>query len=390
MTQLLRNRNAAVYLGAVLVSGFGSTAMILVAGVWVMSLTGSSSLAAAVGFLMYSPTLVAPLLGALVDRTPHRRAVLVGVNLAMGLILFGLLLVRSADQVWLIFVVMLLYGVSFVVLDAAETAVLPAAVDRELLGDVNGLRMSISEGVKLVAPLVGAGLFTIAGGAGVAVLDAVTFLSAAALCLMLRFHPRGYDRSVPPSAGGLRDYPALHRLVLCGAAVTFTSGVSGAMLFAVIKDGLGYAPAYAGVLSAVQGAGAIAGGLLAGPLQRRFRAQVFVGAAIALFALSLGLRAVPATVPVLASALLAGVSLPCVLIAIATTVQREVPTERLGRVAGAVNLFTFVPIAAGQALGAVLLSTVDRRIVLAAVAVVAASAAAVCLRPVRATVPSGT
>ncbi|MGA5226253.1 hypothetical protein [Streptomyces koyangensis] len=43
---LLRDREASLILGAVLVSGFGSSATALVAGVWVKELTASDSLAA--------------------------------------------------------------------------------------------------------------------------------------------------------------------------------------------------------------------------------------------------------------------------------------------------------------------------------------------------------
>ncbi|SEQ98823.1 hypothetical protein [Actinokineospora terrae] len=43
---VLRNRNASLYLGAVVISSFGSGAMLLVAGVWVMTLTDNSALAA--------------------------------------------------------------------------------------------------------------------------------------------------------------------------------------------------------------------------------------------------------------------------------------------------------------------------------------------------------
>ncbi|MFE3288314.1 MFS transporter, partial [Streptomyces sp. NPDC059233] len=44
--RVLRDRDAGLYLSGVVVSGFGTSAMWLVAGVWVKSLTGSDPLAA--------------------------------------------------------------------------------------------------------------------------------------------------------------------------------------------------------------------------------------------------------------------------------------------------------------------------------------------------------
>jgi MFS family permease len=387
-TRVMSSGNARAYLGSVVVSGFGTSAMMLVAGVWVMTLTGSSSLAAWVGFLMWAPTLAGPVIGAIVDRVPQRRRVMVGSNVAMGLLLLLLLLVRDDTGVWLIFAVMTFYGVSFVVLDAAETAVLPAAIAPDLLGDVNGLRMSASEGMKLAAPLIGAGLFVWIGGAGVAVLDAVTFFAAAGLFLLIRPGPVAAEPEVTPwreriAEGGrqLRQRPMLRRIVLAGASAMFLAGFTGTAIFAVVDEGLHRAPAFVGVLSAVQGAGSLAGGLLAGPVQRRVRPHLFVGVSVALFAVGTVLRAMPSLPAVAVSSVLAGVALPWVLIAIATMVQRDVPARYLGRVSGTVQLLTYAPGAVGQALGATLLAMADYRLMLGAAAAAGAVTAALCLRP---------
>ncbi|MER7417318.1 hypothetical protein ABT346_11105 [Micromonospora peucetia] len=71
-SHVLRDRNGAAYLGAVVVSGFGTSAMMLVAGIWVMTLTKSTSLAALVTFLVWAPTLVGPVIGAVVDKVRQR------------------------------------------------------------------------------------------------------------------------------------------------------------------------------------------------------------------------------------------------------------------------------------------------------------------------------
>ncbi|WP_256962329.1 MFS transporter, partial [Streptomyces sp. NRRL B-24572] len=166
------------YLTGVVVSGFGTTAMWLVSGIWVKSLTGSDSLAALASFALWAPVLLGPLLGTLADRV-RRRPLLVVLNLAMACLLPLLLWVESADRVWLLFAVLVLYGAQGSVHDAAEQALMASVVDEDRLGTFNGLRMTANESMKLIAPLVAAGLFAAYGGGPVALLDAVTFAVAA-------------------------------------------------------------------------------------------------------------------------------------------------------------------------------------------------------------------
>jgi len=192
-------RNAVLFVAISVLSGFGSTAMSLVAGIWILDLTGSASRAALAGFCVYAPQLLGPWLGGLLDRVP-RRPLLITTNLLLAASLLSLLAVRSPAQTWLIFTVSLAYGISYVLLDAGESALLPAALPPGDLGDVNGWRSSAQEGMKLVAPLAGAGLYAWHGGAAVAVLSAAMPLVAAVLYAALRL------ASVPgPGAGVPRE-----------------------------------------------------------------------------------------------------------------------------------------------------------------------------------------
>ena len=55
----------------------GDLALILVLGVWAKEITGSVSAGGAVFFALIAPTLLAPLLGCIVDRFPRRRVLIV-------------------------------------------------------------------------------------------------------------------------------------------------------------------------------------------------------------------------------------------------------------------------------------------------------------------------
>ncbi|MFI5905079.1 MFS transporter [Streptomyces cyaneofuscatus] len=385
MVRVLRDRTAGRALAGVVVSGFGTSAMWLTAGIWVRSLTGSNSLAALTVFALWAPVLAGPALGALADRLP-RKALLVRVNAALACLLASLVLVDSVRSVWLLFVVLVLYGTGGVLLDAAESALVARAVDAPLLAEFNGLRMTANEGMKLVAPLAGAGLYARFGGPAVALLDAATCVLAALLFarLPVREPPR-------PAAGArrgelaaglrrIRTSAVLRPLVAAGAATMLVAGVNGAMTYAYVDEVLGRAPAYAGVLYAVQGAGSVAVGLLAGPLLRRLPERVFAAGGMALFGLAVGARAVPHDAVALAASAAIGFGLPCVLVAAVTAVQRETPDAVLGRTAATAGSLMTTPNAVALAVGAGLVAAVDARVIAAGAGAVGVMAAAVLAR----------
>ncbi|MFD0511004.1 MFS transporter [Streptomyces aureus] len=356
-------------LAGIVVSGFGTSAMWLAAGIWVKDLTGSDSLAALCAFALWAPALAGPLLGTVADRT-RRRPLLVAANLGLGLLLLSLLAVDSAGNLWILFAVLVAYGACGVVTDAAEAALVPAVVGRESIGDFNGLRTAANEGMKLVAPLAGAGLFAVYGGAGVALLDAATFAAAAGLYARLRVEesaPARRAAGVDPHRGGRARAVAAGAaapLVLAAAATMLLAGLNGAAIYAVVDGGLGRSPSYAGVLYAVQGAGSVAAGLTAGALLRRLGERRFAAAGIALFAAGAGLRAFPYDAVALGCSAAIGMGLPCVLVAALTAVQREIPEALVGRAVATAHTLMFAPNAVALAMGAGLIAVVDHRVLL--------------------------
>ncbi|MGX5208936.1 MFS transporter [Streptomyces violaceus] len=371
VVRVLRDRNAGLYLSSVVVSGFGTSALWLVSGVWVKDLTGSDGLAALCMLAMWLPTLAGPLLGTLADRG-RRKPLLIGVNVLLSACLLTLVSVDAPGDLWLLYAVLFVYGAAGVIHDAAESALVATAVDSSLLGDFNGLRMTATEGMKLLAPLAGAGLYAAYGGASVALLDAATFVLATGLYALLRVRE---EKPAPPAgsrrkrtAEGARHlwaHPVLRPLVLAGGATMLCAGVNGAMVYAVVDD-LGHSPAYAGVLYAMQGAGSVAVGLLSGTALRRLGERRFAASGVALLAVAVALRAVPSDPLALVCGAAIGAGLPAVLIAALTSVQRETPGPLLGRVTATANTLVYTPNVVGLATGAALVELVGHRLVLVA------------------------
>ncbi|MEU1404726.1 MFS transporter [Streptomyces sp. NPDC005728] len=357
VARVLRDRNAGLYLTGLLVSAFGTSSLWLASGVWVKDLTGSNGLAALCMLAMWAPTLAGPALGTLADRF-RRRPLLITVNLGLAALLPTLFTVDAPGGLWLLFAVLFLYGAAGVVGEAAESALVAAAVAPDLLGDFNGLRMTVTEGMKLVAPLTGAGLYAVYGGPAVACLDAVTFVLAAGLCALLRVREErpvrsgdGWWRETAEGVRHLWGHPGLRPLVGAGGTTMLLAALSGTTVYAVV-DRLGHSPAYAGVLYAAQGVGSVAVGLVSGPALRRLGGHRFAAAGVALLAAAVAARAVPWDPVALVSGAAIGLGLPCVLIAALTAVQRETPGPLLGRATATANTLMFTPNVIGLAVGA--------------------------------------
>ncbi|WP_316780227.1 MFS transporter [Streptomyces sasae] len=370
VTRLLRDRNATLYLTGVVVSGFGSSALWLVSGVWVKDLTGSNGLAALCTATLWAPTLAGPVLGTLADRV-RRKPLLICTNLALAVLLLPLWTVGSPGSVPLLLTVLFLYGAAGVVEDAASSALVAAAVDPALLGDFNGLRMTAREGMKLVAPLTGAALYTAYGGPSVALLDALTFVLAAGLCALLRVREErpgpavgNWRRQTAEGARLLWAHPAVRPLVRAGGATLCLASLGSSLNYAVVAA-LGRSPAYVGVMYAVQGVGSVAVGLVSGPALRRLGERRFAAYGIALTGVAVAGRAVPCDIALLACSLAGGLGLPCVLIAAYTAVQREIPAAALGRATATADTLMFTPNVIGLAVGAALVELVDLRLLLA-------------------------
>lgn len=336
-------------------------------------------MAALVVVLLWAPTVAGPFIGAVIDRIGRYRAVLVGTMAGTGVLVLSLGAVTSAGWLWLLYTVMLIDGIAYVAIFAAETALLPQVVAPALLGDVNGLRMSAAEGTKLAAPLVGAALFAAWGGAAVAVLDAASFGIAALLCLLMKpVEAAPVRRERVRVRDGLRylvERVHLRRVVVSAAVALVLAGFAGTMTFALVDEGLGLAPTFVGVLVAVQGVGSVLSGIFSGAVLRRLSPLGFAAVGLTLFSVGILLRMTTVVPLVLIGTAIAGLGLPAPLVAATTTMQIDSPPELLARITGSVQLVMYAPNALAQALGVVVVGFVDFRISLGVVGVVGLAAA---------------
>jgi MFS family permease len=378
-------RNARLYLTGLTASLLGDSAMTLVAGIWVKSLTGSNSAAALVSVGIYAPSLLAPVAGLVADRVRRRRLVLAS-NVAMAAVMLTLLGVDRASRVWLIYAVMTCYGAALALIDPAENALFAIMLDDDARARLNGLRMTLQEGCKLIAPLAGAGLFVAIGGGWVAALDAATFGVAAVAVAMLRVHdprPRPSEQHwrAQLSAGARHAWQVrqLRTVVGTAAIAVFVSGIAFVAMYAM-ADALHRSPAFLGVFASVYGCGAIIGGLASTRVMRRWDERRLAGLGMVNGTVGYLLLATPWLPLALAGSFVRGFALPWAVVAAYTLAQRLTPANLQGRVAAALSFAVFATQPLAQALGAMLIGYADYRLLYAGVAAVGLACAAVLWR----------
>jgi MFS family permease len=388
--RLIRIRNARIYLLGDVVSTLGDSALWLAMAIWLKELTGSSSLAGLVMFCYAIGSLASPVGGVLADRY-RRRPLLIVSNLCGAVVVLGILLVHGRSQLWIVYLVIFCYGLVGSVIGPAQTALLPSLVPEDLLAPANAAQQTLNAGLRIVTPLVGAGLFTLVGAGAVAEIDAGTFGVAIISLLALRVAepaadlPDGSAPAGPRRHGGalsmtagfayIRREPMLRALTVALALALLAFGFTESAGFSVATVGLHHTASFVGVLIATLGMGSVVGAVTATPLLRRLSEGVTTVLGLACAAVGVLLLTLPSLGLVLAGAVLTGFVDPWVSVAATTAIQRRTPSGLLGRVSGAFGLCLTIPQVTSVGLGAALIAVVSYRILLVVISVVAAAAA---------------
>jgi MFS family permease len=385
---VLRDRPFRWLLAGQVVSSFAAGALYLALGIWAKDLTHSNALAACVFLALGVPSLLGPLSGHLVDRLP-RRMLLVATNAAVGVAELALLGVHGRGQLWVIYAVAATIGLANTVLGAGRGALLKDMLADDELGAANAVLQTTSQGLRLLSPLAGAGLYTWLGGHGLTVANSAMFGMAALALATVRVT----ESAAEAKAGRLRDallagfrhirsVPVLLQLTVMGALAFAVIGLFETVGFAVVDQGLHRSPSFYGVIDSVQGAGAVLGGLTSAALLRRLAEARTVGIGLGVVGVgALGL--IPSSLPVvLVGTFVLGVGVPWFVVGWSTGLQRYTPPRLQGRVNATANMILTAPQTASIGLGASLIAVVDYRILLLVIFTgMCASGVVLLLRP---------
>ena len=348
-------------------SNFGDSALFLTAAIWVKQLTGSDTAAGLVFVALGLPALLAPLTGRLADRF-RRKPLLVINNLGAAAVVLVLLGAQSADHLWLIYLIVFVYATSNYVTSAAQSGFLRDMLADRLLAPANGILSSVDQGLRIISPLIGAGLLGLWGMGAVVLATSICFTLAALVLVTIKVSETELDRSSESfwhsTTAGLRFLT--HHQVLAPAMLTLSiavgaTGIFNVTIFAAIERGLGLPPEFLSVLVSVQGAMAIVGGLTASLLIRKLGTRAVIIFGVFTLGIAVLASAVPSVPVVMAGSVLTGLSVTWTVVAFVTLRQTESPASLQGRTSAATSMLINVPQVAANMIAAALITTIDYR-----------------------------
>jgi MFS transporter, DHA3 family, macrolide efflux protein len=336
------------------ISDFGDALTLLATLLMINQLTGSLAAIAFMAIVVAIPQVtIGPLAGVWVDRLEPRAVMLASDAIRAALVL-GLILVRSADMVWLFFVLGFLEAAVSTFFTPARMTLVSVAVPRNGLLAAN----SLSQGGRVLATVLGTGaagvLVSLADSGWPAfAVDSATFAISFLLILRVRAR-RPVSAAAATTEGGparpsvigelragiaaVTTSPSLVATLVAGSAVMLGIGAVNVLFVPLLVNDLGVSPAWFGAIDAAQTAGmllaaAVLAARLAGVAPSRIIWIGMVGLSLFVGLLT-GVTQVWQIVVLL---FLVGWIVTPLQASVATIVQTETAPEVRGRVAALLN-----------------------------------------------------
>lgn len=284
MLTTLRQRNFALLWFGGLISLIGDWMLLIGLPIYVLILTHSVLATGVIMLVGRIPNLlVGPVAGVLVDRWNRQRVMVVGDAL-FALWLLPLLLVPSADRVWMVYLVQFVESSIGQFFGPAETALLPTLVSQEQLVSANALKSLGDNMARLIGPALGGVVAGLLGLPGMVLFDAASFLITGLLIAGITVKPAQPLVSGAKTAGTawgtfwqewldgvrlVRRERVLSVLFLVIAMISLGEGVFSVLFIVFVQRILHGGALQIGWLMSAQAVGAIIGGVLVGWLGSR-------------------------------------------------------------------------------------------------------------------------
>jgi Na+/melibiose symporter-like transporter len=156
----------------------------------VLRLTGSGRAVGLVLVARFVPQFVMGSLSGVVADRFNRRTVMIVSDLLRAVVVLGFLFVRSAEQLWLVYVLTVLQLTFSSFFEPAKSAVIPSIVPARDLVPANAISSATWSAMLTLGAAVGGIITGWLGTDGAFVLDSLTYLGSAALVASVRFPKR--------------------------------------------------------------------------------------------------------------------------------------------------------------------------------------------------------
>lgn len=356
-------RAATVFLTSQTISLFGSM-LVQCAIMWHLTLTtGSGSVMALAVVFGFLPQAVVSVFGGVWADRLNRKMLIIGADAAIATATLALALLTrdGADDLWLIYVALVIRSVGAGIQMPAVSALLPQIVPTDKLLRVNGINSTIQSAMMLIAPAAAAAVYASTSIIAVFFIDVLTAVIGISLLSLLAV-PRltRSETAADDRAGFFADLVAGLRYATSHAFVRWLLALY-CVVFTLIV-----APSYLTPLMIVRtfgpevwkltgneiafSVGMIVGGaLLATWGGVNNRVAMIVGATLALAALSVALGLSTHLFVFFGFQLLVGLTVPLFATTSMTPLQETVEPQMQGRVFGLVGIVTAVAMPLGIA-----------------------------------------
>ena len=354
--------------GGQLASTLGTAASQVIVPLLILALTHSPEAAGIAGALRFVPYLVFSLpVGALIDRW-DRKAIMIRCDVGRAIAIASIPIAMAFDALtlWQIYAVSLIEGSLFVFFNIAEVAALPRVVTREQLPQASAWNEAGFGITNIAGPSIGTVLYEAFGRAVPFVSNVVTY-ALSAIALMRIKAPFYTERAVVEHdlkrevAEGVRwmwENPLIRYMAILTGGLNVINA-STTLIIIVLAKHMGASDGEVGVVFSAAGIGGIAGSLVGGHIQRRYKFGQVIVAVIWLEAIFFPLYLIAPSYFMLSA--VAGVSafIGPVYNVVQFSYRLSIIPDRLqGRVNSVFRLFAFGFMPIGAALSGVLIERV--------------------------------
>lgn len=363
MLRVLRQRNFSLLWFAGLTSMMGDWILFVALPIYTYDLTQSTL---ATGAMFIAGTLPRILFGSLagvfVDNW-DRRSTMVAADLFRAVLLLPLLLVRSSETIWIIYVVAFSQAVLSQFFGPAENALLPQLVGPSDLVAANSLNALNNNLARLGGPALGGLLLGALGFRNVVLIDSLSFLlSGFMIAQISAYAVDSRDEKIDQAAtlpqnlwqdwlSGLRfiiKSPAVSVMFLVIGIAGIAEGLFNVMFVIFVRQNLGGSALEFGWLTSAQAIGGLAGSLIIGWIGSRLAPDRMTGL-LALNGVLIVLLTLLSSLPwAIILILLAGIPIVGYSVGIDTLLQKHVADPYRGRVFGALGTSMAIFVLVGQ------------------------------------------
>ena len=289
----LRYRNFRWFWINAATQSMGQGMQILVLGLLVLDVTGSSVQLGLVAFIYGTPNLLFSMLGGIIADRSDRLRLLISTRFGVSVLVLALAIMKifGVLEIWHVYVIMFLLGTVQALNNPARQALVADLVERKDMMNAVALHTMVNQSGQIVGPALAGGIIELAGTGPAPLVNAGMYLAGIFFLFLIK--------DLPPRAPGpkaslvgdllsglrhIRSTPVLYTIIGMALAFTFFAMSYRQVLPAFTRDMLDVGAGGTGLLWLSAGLGSLLGSLIVASLgDFRHKARLMVGSLLLLF-----------------------------------------------------------------------------------------------------------